>query len=91
MCKILRLLRTKLNHTEVANEVLMCLPYTCVLEDTPFALAQKKTNEYYVQAAPWFRRSGAGLSTSNSCEFGTEESGNGTGFFLALPLSAGAN
>jgi len=76
MCEILRLLQTKLNHTEPVHAVPMCLPNTCSLADTPFALAQKTTNEYFVQAAPLFRRSAAGLSTSNSYEICREESGN---------------
>ena len=86
-CEILRLLQTKLNHTEPVHAVPMCLPNTCSLADTPFALAQKTTNEYFVQAAPSFRRSAAGLSTSNSYGICREESGNGKIFLRALPLS----
>ena len=80
MGEILRLLQTKLNDTEPVHAVPMCLPNTCSLADAPFALAQKTTNEYFVQAAPSFRRSAAGLSTSNSYGFCREESGNGKDF-----------
>jgi len=80
MCEVLRLLRTKWNHAEPVHAVPMCLPFTCIIADTPFALAQKTTNEYIVQAAPLFRRSAAGLSTSNSYGICREESGNGKDF-----------
>jgi hypothetical protein len=80
MCEILRLLRTKLNHREAVHEVPMCLLYTCILADTPFVLAQKTTKKYFVQAPPWYRRSGAGPSMPNSCEVRREESDNGRNF-----------